>query len=265
MSITGDLIHFGLKVLAAIVIYLIGAWLIKKVKKLLAKLFANKNSDKSLVSFVSSLVSFLLTVLLIIVVISVLGVNTTSFAAILASVGLAVGMAMSGTLQNFAGGVMILTFKPFKVGDYIETQGYSGTVAKIEITQTTLITADNRDIIMPNGSLQNGNINNYSKSDKLRVQWEVAISYGDDFKTAEKCLTDMLDAKEWSLHKPVVPEDPYVVISSLGDNGVVLYVRCWMGVSDYWIQKYRFYEDIYAELPKRGISFPFPQVQIHKD
>lgn len=264
-TVGNDLIRFGFKVLLAILIYIIGAWLIKKIKKMLVKLFSRKNSEKSLASFITSLVSFLLTVLLIIVVISVLGIDTTSFAAVLASLGLAIGMAMSGTLQNFAGGVMILTFKPFKVGDFIEVQGYTGTVSKIEITQTTLITPDNRDVIIPNGTLQNGNVNNYSKTNLMRAEWNVAISYGDDFDVAQKCILDMLGKKEWILHMPEVPEEPYVVISELGDNGVILLVRCWTTIDNYWIQKFRFYEDLYRELPKHGISFPFPQVQVHSE
>lgn len=263
--VTDDLLKFGLKVIAAIVIYLVGAWLIRRLKKLLDKIFEKRATDKSLASFVGSLTTFLLTVLLIVVIISVLGVDTTSFAAILASLGLAIGMAMSGTLQNFAGGVMILTFKPFKVGDYIETQNYTGTVKKIEITQTTLVTFDNRDIILPNGTLSNGNINNYSKSDLIRCEWNVAISYGDDFEAAKKCIVDMLNAKPWRLGKPEAREDPYVIITALGDNGVILHARCWMRLKDYWDQMYLFYEDIYRELPKAGISFPFPQVQIHND
>jgi small conductance mechanosensitive channel len=263
--ITDDLLKFGLKVLAALAIYFVGAWLIKRLKKFLEKIFEKRATDKSLAGFVGSLVTFVLTVLLIAVIISVLGVDTTSFAALLASLGLAIGMAMSGTLQNFAGGVMILTFKPFKVGDYIDTQGYTGFVNKIEITQTTLITFDNKDIILPNGTLSNGNIRNYSKTDLIRCEWTVAISYGDDFEKASKCIVGLLESKEWIIRKPVSREDPYVLISELGDNGVILKVRCWMKLADYWNQMYFFYEDLYRELPKAGISFPFPQIQIHKD
>ena len=189
-SLLQDAIHFGIKLLLAILIYIVGAWLIRKVRKVLVRMFTRRGSDKALCSFVTSLVSISLTILLIILVIGTLGINTTSLAALLAAGGMAIGMALSGTVQNFVGGIMILVFKPFKAGDFIEAQGYSGTVNIVTIVSTTLTTVDNKEIIIPNGALFNGNINNYSRNPLRRVDWEVNVEYGTD---AARCSEKLLE------------------------------------------------------------------------
>lgn len=181
-----DLIGFGLKVLAAIVIYSIGAWVIRKVKQLLHKIFERKHTEKTLSSFVISLVSITLTVILVIVTIGTLGINTTSIAALLAAGGMAIGMALSGTVQNFAGGIMILLFKPFKAGDYIEALGFSGIVSDVNIVSTRLRTFDNKTIILPNGALSNGNIKNYFERKVNRLEWYTQVDYSTDNAKARR-------------------------------------------------------------------------------
>ena len=181
-ELLNDMIQFGLKVLAALVIYFVGAWLIKKIKRLLGNIFAKRHTEKAIASFTMSLVSITLTILLIILTVGTLGVNTTSLAALLAAGGMAIGMALSGTVQNFAGGIMLLVFKPFKAGDFIEAQGFSGTVSEVNIVSTKLCTTDNRTIVLPNGSLSGGTINNISQNPFRRVEWKVTIEYGSDIQ-----------------------------------------------------------------------------------
>lgn len=258
-SVLSDFVSFGLKVIAALAIYLIGAWIIKRVKRGMRKLFEKRGTEPSLAGFVTSLVNVGLIVLLIVIVIGTLGINTTSFAAILASGGLAVGMALSGTLQNFAGGIMILAFKPYKVGDYIEAQGYSGTVKSIAITSTRLLTVDNKMIVIPNGALSNSSINNYSSMDKRRVDWSVSISYGDDFDVAKKVIIDMLSKDKRILKKPAVP---LIVLGEMADSSIVIYVRAWVKSSDYWDVFFEYNEQFYKELPQHGLNFPFPHITL---
>lgn len=259
-----EAIQFGLKILAAILIYLIGAWIIKKIKKMLASMFARKKTDKALASFVTSLTTITLTILLITITIGTLGINTTSFTALLAAGGMAIGMAMSGTVQNFAGGIMILAFKPFKAGDFIEAQGYSGTVSTVSITSTSLTTPDNRVVIIPNGALFNGNINNYSAKPIRRIEWNVSVEYGTDAKLCADRLLELVKADGRILSSSVKgAEDPYVVLASLGDSAVIFTVRAWTKTSDYWDVLYDYNTAVYNELPKIGISFPYPQMDIH--
>jgi len=260
-----DAIDFGIKVLAALAIYIIGAWIIKRIKRWLKKVFTRRNTDKTIASFVSSLASITLTIILIILTISTLGVNTTSLAALLASGGLAIGMALSGTLQNFAGGIMILAFKPFKAGDYIEAQGYSGTVTSVSIVSTRLTTVDNRVVIIPNGSLFNGNINNYSDNPVRRLDWEFGVEYGTDAMKCKEALLNLLKEDERVLKAGFSPEtaDPVVVISSLADNAVKFTVRAWVKSGDYWDMLYDYNAKVYETLPREGIEFAFPQMDIH--
>ena len=173
-----DIINFGLKLLAALAIYLVGAWLIRRIKKGLGNMFAKRKTEKALASFIMSFTTIGLTILLIIISISTLGVDTTSIAALIAAAGVAIGMALSGTVENFAGGIMILAFKPFKAGDYIATQGYEGTVTAVSIVSTTITTYDNKAVILPNGTLFNGNISNYSRFPLRRVDWKIGVEYG---------------------------------------------------------------------------------------
>lgn len=258
-------IAFGLKVLAALAIYLIGAWIIKKIKNIVHNIFIKRNTEHSIASFVESLVSIMLTVFLVIFTISALGVNTTSLAALLAAGGMAIGMALSGTVQNFAGGIMLLVFKPFKAGDFIETQdGFSGTVTDVNIVSTKLTTTDNRIIVIPNGSLSNGTINNYSMNTMRRVEWLVGVEYGTSAEEVKNVLKSIVDGEKRVLYLNTgAPADPLIAINALKDSAVEYVVRVWVKKEDYWDVFYRLNEEIYTVLPSKGINFPFPQMDVH--
>ena len=252
-------IQFGLKVLLAIVIYIIGIWIIRLVKRGLAKWFTARQTDKTVASFVSSFTSVLLTILLIVLTISTLGVNTTSLAALLAGGGVALGMALSGTLQNFSGGLLILAFKPFKVGDFISAQGYDGKVSAIQIFSTYILTPDNKTVILPNGALATGPVTNYNKETDRRVDWVFSISYGDDYDKAKAVLQRLCD------DDPRILKEPKVVIELLkmSDSSVDITVRARVKPEDYWAVFFRMNELVYKTLPQEGLSFPFPQVDVH--
>lgn len=257
-------IHFGLKVLAALVIYFVGAWLIKRVKKLIGTIFVKRNTEKAIASFVQSLVSITLTVLLIIITVGTLGINTTSLAALLAAGGMAIGMALSGTVQNFAGGIMLLIFKPFKAGDFIEAQGFSGTVTEVNIVSTRLTTPDNRIIVIPNGALSNGTINNFSQNNMRRLEWLVDVEYGSSSETVKEVLKSIINDESRILYvSSGAPADPLVELNSLRDSSVQFVVRGWVKSSDYWDVLFAVNDRIYNELPKHGIQFPFPQLDVH--
>ena len=258
-----DALQFGLKVLAALAIYFIGAWVIKRIKKLLGNIFERRKTDKAIASFTMSLVSISLTILLIILTVGTLGVNTTSLAAILAAGGMAIGMALSGTVQNFAGGIMLLVFKPFKAGDFIEAQGFSGTVSEVNIVSTKLTTTDNRVIVLPNGSLSSGTINNISQNPIRRLEWKIGVEYGSDIDVARKVILEILNKDSRVLHGKDAPDEPYIRLSALLDSSVEIQARCWVRTDDYWDLLWEINELIYKELPKNGIDFPFPQLDVH--
>ena len=258
-----DALQFGLKVLAALAIYFIGAWVIKRIKKLLGNIFERRKTDKAIASFTMSLVSISLTIILIILTVGTLGVNTTSLAAILAAGGMAIGMALSGTVQNFAGGIMLLVFKPFKAGDFIETQGFSGTVSEVNIVSTKLTTTDNRVIVLPNGSLSSGTINNISQNPIRRLEWKIGVEYGSDIDVARKVILEILNKDSRVLHGKDAPDEPYIRLSALLDSSVEVQARCWVRTDDYWDLLWEVNERIYKELPKNGIDFPFPQLDVH--
>lgn len=258
-----DALQFGLKVLAALAIYFIGAWVIKRIKKLLGNIFERRKTDKAIASFTMSLVSISLTILLIILTVGTLGVNTTSLAAILAAGGMAIGMALSGTVQNFAGGIMLLVFKPFKAGDFIEAQGFSGTVSEVNIVSTKLTTTDNRVIVLPNGSLSSGTINNISQNPIRRLEWKIGVEYGSNIDQARKVILGILNADARVLHGKDAPDEPNVKLSGLLDSSVEIQARCWVRTNDYWDLLWEINELIYNELPKNGIDFPFPQLDVH--
>ena len=258
-----DALQFGLKVLAALAIYFIGAWVIKRIKKLLGNIFERRKTDKAIASFTMSLVSISLTILLIILTVGTLGVNTTSLAAILAAGGMAIGMALSGTVQNFAGGIMLLVFKPFKAGDFIEAQGFSGTVSEVNIVSTKLTTTDNRVIVLPNGSLSSGTINNISQNPIRRLEWKIGVEYGSNIDQARKVILGILNADARVLHGKDAPDEPNVKLSGLLDSSVEIQARCWVRTDDYWNLLWEVNELIYNELPKNGIDFPFPQLDGH--
>jgi len=253
-------VAFGLKVLAALLIYYVGAWLIRKIKGILQRIFERKNTDPAIASFTQSIVSIALTIVLIIVTIGTLGVDTTSFAALLAGGGMAIGMALNGTVQNFAGGIMILIFKPFKAGDFIEALGYSGTVSEVTITSTKLTTVDNRVIIIPNGSLSNGIINNFSKQTMRRVDLTVDVEYGSSSEGTKALLLKIINSDSRIL---TTPAEPFVALNALKDSSVQFVIRVWVNASDYWGVYFDTLDKIYNELPKNGISFPFPQLDVN--
>lgn len=253
-------VKFGIKVLSAFLIYIIGAWLIKKIKALLKKIFIKRAVDESLSTFLLSVISITLTVLLLITTISVLGIDTTSFVALLAGSGLAIGMALSGTLQNFAGGIMILVFKPFKVGDYIEAQGFSGTVKSIEITTIHLSTPDNKIIILPNGALSNGTINNYSTTGLRRCDWTISVAYGSNVEQVKEELLNIVKSHPATLNEPA---EPFVALAELAESSIKFTLRAWVSSENYWDLFFNVNEKIYNNLPKAGISFPFPQLDVN--
>ncbi len=258
-------LHFGLKVLAAIALYIVGGWIIGLIKKALKKSFAKKKTEATVATFSESLITIALWVLLIIAVVGTLGVNTTSLAALLAAGGMAIGMALSGTVQNFAGGIMLLVFRPFKVGDFIETAGFSGKVTEVTIVSTKLLTTDNRVIILPNGTLSNGNINNVTGRHLRRVDIPVSVAYGTKADAVKNALMELVQANPLFLDsKTHGAQDPFVGLAELADSSVNFVVRAWVNGKDYWDARFQLQEAIYTELPsKYGIEFPFPQMDIH--
>lgn len=259
-----EAIQFGLKVVAAILVYIVGAWIIKRIKHSLQRLFERKETDRAMASFISSFASIALTIVLIILTVGTLGVNTTSLAALLAAGGMAIGMALSGTLQNFAGGLMIMAFKPFKAGDYIEALGYAGIVTEVTIVGTHLTTTDNRKVILPNGTLSSGNVVNYSSFPLRRIDLPVSVEYGTD---AAACKEKLL---EISREDPRILDastegaaDPFVAVQKLGDSSVDFIVRVWVVNADYWSALFDLTERVYTGLPKAGFQFPFPQLDVH--
>ena len=283
-----QMLQFGLKVLAALLIFIIGIWVIKWVKSILRRVFDRRKTEKTISSFVSSFVSISLTILLIVISISTLGVNTTSLAALLAAGGMAIGMALSGTVQNFAGGLMLLAFKPFKAGDFIEAQGHSGTVIEVNITATKILTTDNRVVILPNGALSNGTINNFSGRPIRRVEWLVSVSYGvDSAKCKEAILaivngeqrvlkadTDMkklykeLNISNFQLSTVNYRMDsipaPFVALKSMNESDITFVVRAWVRGTDYWDVFFDLQERFYTELPPQGFTFAYPHVAVVK-
>ena len=252
-------ISVGSKILLAIVVFLVGRWIVRRLNKLLAKILEKRHVEASLSTFVKSLVNITLTLLLIIVVIGVLGIETSSFIALFASAGVAIGMALSGTLQNFAGGVMILLFKPFKVGDTIEAQGQSGTVREIQIFNTILATPDNKIIIIPNGGLSTGLMKNYSREATRRVDWEFGIAYGDDYTKAKAVIARLLDADGRVLKDPAY----FIALTSLGESSVNIVVRAWVNAGDYWGVYLDMNEKVYKTFAEENLNIPFPQLDVH--
>ena len=252
-------ISVGSKILLAIVVFLVGRWIVRRLNKLLAKILEKRHVEASLSTFVKSFVNITLTLLLIIVVIGVLGIETSSFIALFASAGVAIGMALSGTLQNFAGGVMILLFKPFKVGDTIEAQGQSGTVREIQIFNTILATPDNKIIIIPNGGLSTGLMKNYSREATRRVDWEFGIAYGDDYTKAKAVIARLLDADGRVLKDPAY----FIALTSLGESSVNIVVRAWVNAGDYWGVYFDMNEKVYKTFAEENLNIPFPQLDVH--
>ena len=257
-------VRFCLKVTAAILIYIAGAWIIRKIRKLITKGFEKKKTDPTLASFTLSITSISLTIVLILISVGTLGVDTSSIAALLTGGGLAIGLALNGTVQNLAGGIMILFFKPFKAGDFIEAQGHSGTVSEVTITSTKLTTTDNRVIIIPNGTLSNDVINNYSSRELRRIDIAVGVEYGCSSSQTKELLMEILK-RETRIRtmETGAPADPFVALSALNDSSVEFIIKVWVRNDEYWPVKYDLTEEIYNELPKHGIMFPFPQLDVN--
>jgi len=249
----------GKNILLAVVIYFIGKFAINLVNKIVNQMLERKNVDATIKSFLRSFVNILLTILLAITVVSALGVNTTSFAALLASIGVAAGMALSGNLQNLAGGIIILLLKPFKVGDLIEAQGTTGTVKEIQTIHTILLTSDNKLVFLPNGSLSSGNIINYNKMMTRRVDFTIGVEYGTDVDKVLKALKNLAENDKRVLPTPT----PLFVLSELADSSVNYSMRLWVKSEDYNNVYFDMTRKIYEEFNKQGIGFPFPQLQIH--
>ena len=250
----------GGRIIGAILIFVVGRFLISFIKKLLSKLLMKRHIDAGIQSFIKSLVNILLTILLIIAVIGKLGVETTSFAALLASAGVAVGMALSGNLQNFAGGLIVLLFRPFKVGDWIESQGVSGTVREIQIFHTILTTADNKVVYIPNGAMSSGVITNYSRLDTRRVEWIVGVDYGEDIDKVKSVVNELIQKDNRILKEPA----PVIALHALDSSSVNVTIRAWVANGDYWNVYFEMNKNIYDEFNRQGIDFPFPQMTIHQ-
>lgn len=321
-------VNFAINLAIAILVFYAGRFIIRKIYRIVKSIFLRREIDKSLSTFILSLLNMVLYFILIVTVIGILGIETTSFLALFASAGVAIGMALSGTLQNFAGGVLILLLKPYKIGDYIEVQGYAGTVKEIQIFFTVITTYDNKSISIPNGGLSTGSVNNWTREQYRRVQWDVAISYGDSVELARNAVLEMfsqdsriMDAtpaicepgdsdndtqpctteadapaeaepqKRPSLwhrlihhHRraqeaiaareeqreaaiaaltPKPDYSPRVYVKELADSSVNLSIRCWTKTADYWPVYFEYNEKFYSNLPKSGIHFPFPQLDVH--
>ncbi len=249
----------GLKIVLALAIYYVGKWITRWIIRILDRSFERRNVDLSLRNFLRSMIKVVMTILVILAAIQTLGVNTSSFLAIFASAGLAVGMALSGTLQNFAGGVILLLLRPYRIGDFITAQGQSGTVKAIGLFSTQLSTPDNRIIYVPNSAISSSIVDNYSQPTTRRVDWRVSISYGDDIDVVRKEILAMLTQDKRVLNAPA----PIVVLAELGNSAVILSVRAWAANADYWDLFWDINERIYKELPQKGIHFPYPQMDIH--
>lgn len=258
-ALTAMIMTYGVKLVGAIFTLLIGLWVANIILGVVRKILERSKVDQSLNSFLCSLVSILLKVMVYITALSVLGVEMTSFVAILGAAGLAVGLALSGTLQNFAGGVMILFFKYFKVGDFIEAQGYMGTVKEIQIFVTILTTPDNKTIILPNGPLSTGSLTNFSTQPLRRVDWTFGIGYGDNVDKAYEVLGKLIADDDRILKDP----EPFMAVSALADSSVNIVVRVWVNAADYWGVHFQMNEMVYKTFDKEGLSIPFPQRDVH--
>ncbi|HIX85461.1 MAG TPA: mechanosensitive ion channel [Candidatus Parabacteroides intestinigallinarum] len=252
--------QLGLTILKALIVFLVGRLVINLLNKLVRRILSKRDIDPSVKTFVASLVNVSLTILLIISVVGALGVQTASFAALLASAGVAIGMALSGNLSNFAGGLIILLFKPYKVGDYIEALNEGGTVREIQMFHTVLQTPDNKIIYIPNGSLSSGVVVNYSREETRRVDWVFGVEYDTDFERVKQVVESVLARDARILADPA----PSIALKELADSSVNVVVRVWVKSADYWGVYFDINKEIYATFNKEGIGFPFPQLTVHQ-
>lgn len=276
-----DVLQFGLKVVAALVIYFVGAWIIRYIKRLINRIFERRKTEHTLASFVSSLVSIVLTVMLILATIGTLGVDTTSFAALLAAGGMAIGMALSGTVQNFAGGIMLLIFRPFKSGDYIRAQDVEGYVMQVTIVSTKILTLNNKVVILPNGNIFTGNIENLSAQGILRIQWNISVDYGVDAKACKEAMLEIMRSDQRILNEDNYPHvkksaspmldpakvrkinhNPSVIMVSLNSSDITFQARGWVYARDYLNVEADLLERFYTELPPQGFTFAYPHMDV---
>ena len=254
-------IDLGGRILAALIIFIIGKLIVNWINRLFAKMLEKRKVDASIQSFLKSIVNITLLVLLFLAVIGKLGIELTSFAALLASAGVAIGMALSGNLSNFAGGVIILVFRPYKVGDYIEAStGASGTVTDIQIFHTVLTTPDNRIVFAPNGAMSGAVVTNYSRKDTRRVDFSFGVEYGTDFELAQSTIMEVINKDSRILKAPA----PFIELGALADSSVNITVRVWVNATDYWGVNFDMNKNVYATFNEKGISFPFPQLTVHQ-
>lgn len=250
----------GGRVVGAIVIFIIGRYIIKLINSLVDKILAARDVDRGVRSFLRSMLNILLMVLLIVAIIDKLGIETTSFAALLASFGVAVGMALSGNLSNFVGGILILVFKPYRVGDWIRVDGTLGQVISIESFHTVMRTYAGEHVYMGNDSMSKAKVINYSKQPTLRIEFKVGVEYGTDCAAVERVLREIAEADGQVLREPA----PAVALDELGDNAVVMFLRVWVKKEDYWTVLYRLNRRIYDRFNEEGLPFAFPQLTIHQ-
>ena len=254
-------IDLGGRILAALIIFIIGKLIVNWINRLFAKMLERRKVDASIQSFLKSIVNITLLVLLFLAVIGKLGIELTSFAALLASAGVAIGMALSGNLSNFAGGVIILVFRPYKVGDYIEAStGASGTVTDIQIFHTVLTTPDNRIVFAPNGAMSGAVVTNYSRKDTRRVDFSFGVEYGTDFELAKSTIIEVISKDSRILKDPA----PFIELGALAESSVNITVRVWVNAADYWGVNFDMNKNVYATFNEKGISFPFPQLTVHQ-
>jgi len=259
--------HFCKSLVVALIVFFIGRWVIKFLSRLITKILERNKVEASLYTFLTSIVNVMLWFLLIIIIISIFGIETSSFIALFASAGVAIGMALSGTLQNFAGGVMILLFKPYKVGDYIEAQGYAGTVKAIQIFNTIIRTNNAQTIIIPNGGLSTGSLKNYSTEKYRRVDIDFQFAYGTDLNEVKKAIAEIEERCPQIIKGKVddseVVAAPWIGLTKLGESGVVATTRVWCLGSDYWTVFFYLNETVYQQLKERGFMFPFNRVDVN--
>ena len=251
--------NFGERIIICIIIYFIGRKLIKYINAIVSKLLSKRDFDPTVTSFLKSLISIVLTAVLIITMINVLGINNSSFVAILASVGVAMGMAMSGTLQNFAGGVMILIFRPYRIGDYIQAQSQEGTVKDIHIFNTEIITSDNKTVFIPNGGLSTNVVVNFNNRQTRRIDLTIGLDYGTNFDIAKSTINEIIQSDKRILSDPA----PCIALKNLGQSTVDTLIRVWVNTPDYWNVYFNLNEQIYKIFAQREIGLAFPQMTVH--
>ena len=257
--VTNASLTLGSKIIQIIIIWLVGRWLSKRLSSMVKTMMKKKETDASIQTFLVSFIDIVALIVLLIIIISVVGIDTSSFVALFASAGVAIGMALSGTLQNFAGGVMVLLFRPYKVGDYIEAQGQAGTVKEIQIFNTLLQTPDNRIIIVPNGPLSTGIINNYSRECNRRVDFTFSISYGDDYELAKSVLLDIIGKDERIIKDPA----PFIELGKMNASSIDITVRVWCNAADYWGIFFDMNKAVYKTFPEKGLNFPYNTITVN--